>query len=90
MLVSDSPMKGEFEAEAVWEGNHDPDLNLYTETISLFKFKVALLTPLSPTLNSTNFSSKDIVWKSQVSALMNCEFQFKCYVAETFCFKVNK
>ena len=70
-------MKGECEAEEVWEGNHDPDLKLYTATISLFKFKVALLTPLSPTLNSTNFSSKDIAWKSQVFALMKCEFQFE-------------
>ena len=54
-----------------------PDLRLYTAAISLFKFKVALLIPLSPTLNSTNFSSKDIVWKNQVSAQMKCELQFQ-------------
>ena len=52
-----------------------PDVRLYIATISLFKFKVALHTLLLPTLNSTNSSSKDIVWKSQVSALMKCEFQ---------------
>ena len=51
------------------------DVRLYIATISLFKFKVALPTLLLLTLNSTNFSSKDIVWKSQVSALMKCEFQ---------------
>ena len=42
-----------------------------------FWFKVALLTLLSPTRNFTNFSDKGIEWKSQVSALMKCEFSMK-------------
>ena len=43
---------------------------------------MALLTSLSPTVNSTNFSNKDIAWKSQVFALMKCEFQIEWYFAE--------
>ena len=49
----------------------------FTVTITLFVFKVAHLTRLSPTLNSTNFSGEDIAWKNQLSAQMKCKFSLQ-------------